>query len=134
LVCCDSYSGFHPQEKDRIYRHMPFCSVSLEEVKANFKAFGISTENVTFVKGYFQDTLTYIPGPIAVLRCDGDTETSTKCILSSLYDKVSSGGFIIIDDFALHECKRGLFDFLKLRNLTPEFRSIDQHSAYWRKP
>ena len=57
-------------------------------------------------KGWFQETL---PGvtkeikQIAILRLDGDFYASTKVCLDFLYEKVVSGGFIIVDDYGTRE-------------------------------
>ena len=36
---------------------------------------------------------------LAVLRLDGDMYGSTRETLSALYDKVSPGGYVIVDDY-----------------------------------
>ena len=42
---------------------------------------------------------------IAVLRLDGDFYESTKTVLDSLYDSVSVGGYVVIDDFGFPGCR-----------------------------
>jgi O-methyltransferase len=108
---------------------------SLEEVKANFAGFGLLDDRVKFVEGYFKDTLGDLAvGPLAVLRLDGDYYSSTIETLDPLYDNVSPGGFVIIDDYGFYEgCRRAVHDFLDSRGLTPELISIDDSGVYWRK-
>lgn len=58
-------------------------------------------ERVRFVEGWFNETLPQAPiGRIAVLRLDGDYYESTMTPLRALYDRVSPGGFVIVDDYA----------------------------------
>ncbi len=71
-------------------------------------------------RGWFQDTL---PGftaerPISVLRMDGDWYESTTVILDCLYDQVSEGGLVLIDDYqAWPGCSRAVHDFFSKRNV-----------------
>jgi O-methyltransferase len=77
-----------------------YLAVSLETVKDNFRAFGLLNENVRFVPGWFNDTLPYAEVErIALLRLDGDMYESTMVALTSLYPKVSIGGYVVIHDF-----------------------------------
>lgn len=66
-----------------------------------------------FLQGFFSDTLPTAPvKQIAVLRCDGDTFESTWDALTACYNKVSRGGFIIIDDYnSLSECRKAVDQF-----------------------
>jgi O-methyltransferase len=49
------------------------------------------------VPGCFADTVE--TQALAVLRLDADTEKRTETALAELYDRVSPGGFCIIDDY-----------------------------------
>lgn len=81
-----------------------------------FSKFGLSRDSVSLVEGWFQDTLPVYRdrvGPIAVLRIDGDWYESTLCCLRNLYDRVSPGGYIIIDDYgSCFGCKKAVHEFL----------------------
>ena len=82
---------------------VPLCN-SITDVSNTFKHLNLTTDNVTLVKGFFNDTLNVIDnldmiGKIGVLRLDGDWYESTKICLEKLYDKVINGGTIIIDDY-----------------------------------
>ena len=75
---------------------------NLEEVKLNLKKNLKDIDNIYLIKGPVEETLNlkdYIPEKISLLRLDTDWYSSTKKELESLYDKVSSGGIIIIDDY-----------------------------------
>jgi O-methyltransferase len=108
--------------------------VSLETVKQNFARFDLLDDQVVFLKGWFSDTLPTAPiGKIAVLRLDGDLYSSTMDALGNLYDKVSPGGYVIVDDYySWDSCRRAITDFLAARGLNPEILPIDWTGAYWR--
>lgn len=58
---------------------------------------------------------------------------STMDSLVNLYDKVSTGGFIIIDDYGLVTCAEAVTDFRNERNLQAPITKIDDFGIYWRK-
>jgi len=110
-------------------------AISLEQVKANFEAYGLLDDQVRFLKGWFADTLPTAPiGQIAVLRLDGDLYASTMTALTNLYPKVSPGGFVIIDDYHLATCQAAVQDFRTERALTEPLEPIDQDAVFWRVP
>lgn len=81
---------------------------------------GYPANYVNYYKGWFQNTVhskSKEIEKIAILRLDGDWYESTKICLDYLFDKVVSGGFIIIDDYGLYSgCKKAVDDFFELRN------------------
>ena len=111
-----------------------YLSVSLEDVQRNFSLFGLLDEQVRFLKGWFENTLPTAPiKQIAVLRADGDLYESTIQILDNLYDKVSPGGFVIIDDYgAWPPCKQAVTDFRARRGIVSPIEMIDWSGIYWR--
>lgn len=89
-----------------------------KNVLENFDQFGISLSDIYFIKGWFQDTLDkFYTGPISLLRLDGDLYESTMICLDRLYPLVEIGGIVIIDDYALHGCKKAVKDYF---NQLPE--------------
>ncbi|MBE2213402.1 MAG: class I SAM-dependent methyltransferase [Opitutaceae bacterium] len=84
-----------------------------------FEQHNIPRNSTHLVKGWFQDTLPVTRdklGAIALLRLDGDWYESTKVCFENLYDKVSPGGFVILDDyFSCYGCKRATDEFLAAR-------------------
>ncbi|MFN2745496.1 MULTISPECIES: TylF/MycF family methyltransferase [Bacillus] len=139
----DSFEGLpapdiekYPQDTGDRHHKVDFLRVSLEEVKQNFQKYDLLDEGVQFLKGWFKDTLPEAPiDQLAILRLDGDMYESTMDSLSNLYDKVSKGGFIIIDDFTLKGCRAAVLDFLKEQGLDQSVLvPIDPYSVYWRKP
>ncbi|WP_439813623.1 TylF/MycF family methyltransferase [Zavarzinia sp. CC-PAN008] len=138
----DSFEGLPPPEvggaaADRGDRHheMDALRVGLEEVQANFRRYGLLDDRVRFLKGWFEDTLASAPiDRLAVLRLDGDMYSSTMTALHALYDRVSPGGFVIVDDYgAVKGCAQAITDFRAGRDITAPLVPIDWAGVYWRK-
>jgi hypothetical protein len=69
-----------------------------------------------------------------VLRLDGDMYESTMDALTALYDKVSAGGFVIVDDYGCIEgCRRAVYDFRNARGIVDPIVDIDGWGVFWRK-
>jgi len=140
----DSFQGVPPPNAakypadvgDKLYR-TPELAVSYEDVAASFKRFGLLDGRVKFLRGWFRDTLPTAPiEKLAVLRLDGDLYESTWDTLTSLYPKLSSGGFCIIDDYHdLPACTQAVEDFRAKYGIVEEIQPIDESSegCYWRK-
>lgn len=110
-------------------------AVSLEQVQSNFAKYGLLDDNVRFLKGWFSDTLPTAPiEQLAILRLDGDMYESTMDALASLYDKVSPGGFIIVDDYgAVTGCQKAIHDFRAARGIADPIQPIDGYGVFWQK-
>jgi O-methyltransferase len=111
-------------------------AVSLAEVKRNFTRYGLLDDQVCFLEGWFKDTFPTAPiNQIAVLRLDGDMYESTTDALVHLYDKVSPGGYVIIDDYGcIGNCKAAVDDFRRSRRITDPIQQIDWSGIFWRRP
>lgn len=108
--------------------------IPLEEVRANFKRYGLLDERVIFVPGWFKDTLHTLPlGQLSILRLDGDYYESTMTALNVLYPKLAPGGYCIIDDYCLLTCTRATDDYRAAHNITDPLVKIDQSAVFWRK-
>lgn len=118
-------------------KHHTFAelAVSLEKVKSNFNKYGLLDEQVRFLQGWFSETLRQAPiERLALLRLDGDMYESTMDVLKYLYDKVSEGGFIIVDDFgAVQGCQTAILEFRAKRQITDPIHPIDGCGVFWRK-
>jgi hypothetical protein len=138
----DSFSGLpepdsekYPADTDAVFHSYPELSVSLEAVRHNIENYSLLDDQVCFIKGWFRDTLLSAPVErLAVLRLDGDLYESTIIALNAFYDKVSAGGYVIIDDYhVVPPCKAAIHDFWKSRHMPPEFHEIDGVGIYWQK-
>ena len=87
-----------------------------------------------FPEGWFRDTLPNAPiQNLAVLRLDGDMYESTMQGLASLYDRLSVGGFVIVDDYYLEACAKATHDFRSQRGITDPIQDIDGRDVFWRR-
>jgi O-methyltransferase len=137
----DSFQGVppstHPQDAavDLSAKVFPVLSVGVQEVRGLFQRYGLLDEQTVFLEGWFKDTLAKAPiEKLAILRLDGDLYESTMDSLNPLYQKVSSGGFVIVDDYyALPQCERAINDFRATRGIADAIHKIDGSSVYWRK-
>jgi hypothetical protein len=109
--------------------------VSVEEVKANFRRYGLLDDRVKFLVGFFSDTMPTAPiEKLALLRIDGDMYESTIDVLNHLYPRVSPGGYCIVDDYGcVPACKQATEDYRGLHNITEPIERIDWTGVYWRK-
>jgi O-methyltransferase len=138
----DSFEGIPPpslaqdQGYDMSKAVQPHTAVSLEDVMALFERYDLLDDQVRFLKGWFADTLPTAPiERLAIMRLDGDLYESTRDALSALYDRLSPGGFVIIDDFvSLPPCEEAVLEFRSQRNITAELLPIDGTAMFWRKP
>lgn len=137
----DSFEGLpkpddkFPEDKGDRHYEKNELSISLEDVKNNFKKYGLLDERVKFLKGWFKDTLPGAPiERLSLLRLDGDMYQSTIEALESLYPKLSIGGYIIIDDWgAVEGCKKAVEDYRKSHQINEEIKTIDWAGVYWKK-
>lgn len=109
--------------------HNDWCYAALDEVKKNFKDYGLD-HGVTFVKGDVTQTLgwnpTSYPLQVSVLRLDTDFYDSTRASLQVLYDRLSKGGILILDDYGLWNGSRVAVDeFFGNRSDQPHLFRID---------
>ncbi|MFF2482233.1 TylF/MycF family methyltransferase [Paenibacillus sp. NPDC058071] len=140
VYVADSFQGLpepdpnYPIDATSTFHLQPFLRVSLPEVMDNFKKYDLLDNQVSFLKGWFKDTLPVAPiKQIAVARLDGDMYSSTMDSLRSLYAKVSIGGFIIIDDYSIGYCSAAVHDFRAALGITDPIYPIDDTGVYWRK-
>ncbi len=92
-------------------------AVSLEEVKRHFARYGLLDGQVGFLEGWFSETLS---DPriehLAILRIDAVFHRSTMDALVALHDKVSPGGYVIVDDYgAFVPCRIAVEEFRRAR-------------------
>lgn len=139
----DSFQGVpapspeeYPQDAgDTHWQFQDYLGVSADVVKANFEQFELLDDRVRFLPGWFRDTLPTAPiDRISVLRLDGDMYESTYVALTSLYPKVSRGGFVIVDDYgAIPRCRQAVDDFRTERHITDALLPVDWTGVYWRR-
>ena len=138
----DSFAGLpkpdgrHAQDAgDAHWRFDSVLAITLDDVKANFARYGLLTERVRFLEGWFKDTLPTAPiERLAIMRLDGDMYSSTMDTLENLYPKLSPGGYAIIDDYgAVLACKQAVQDYRARRGIGEPIQTIDWTGVFWRK-
>jgi len=143
LYVADSFVGLPPPKGERfpgdagdLHHTYDVLAVPLEEVSANFRKYDLLDEDVVFVKGFFESTLPALQaGPFALLRLDGDMYESTIIPLEHLYPKLSSGGFVLIDDYgAVPGCRQAVDDYRRENNIGAPIHEVDWTGVWWRKP
>ncbi|KAI9011504.1 hypothetical protein BC832DRAFT_550878 [Gaertneriomyces semiglobifer] len=77
------------------------------------------TKRLEVLKGWFSDSLPHAPiKRISYLRLDGDLYASTMDALTALYDKVSIGGFVYVDDYgSFNGCREAIYEFRTKRGI-----------------
>jgi hypothetical protein len=139
----DSFAGVPPPEHpvdrehdlDLTEERVPWMAASLDAVRDNFATYDLLSDNVRFLPGLFADTLPDAPVErLAILRIDGDLYESTRDALVALYDRVSDGGYVIVDDYGcLEPCRIAVDEFLAERGLEVEIDQVDWTRVCWRK-
>ena len=144
VYVCDSFQGLPPGlavfgQEDVGWDNTPYLEVSEELVKGHFREVNLIDDNVHFVKGFFNDSMpllrsTLPPGQkFAIMRLDGDMYQSTVDVLYTLYDRLSVGGYLIMDDWFGFPSRTACEDFFRVHNFQPDIIQIDDISAYWKK-
>lgn len=110
-------------------------AVSVDEVQENFARYGLLDDQVVFLKGFFNQTLSTAPiSSLAILRVDADLYESTRDVLNALYPKLSPGGYAIFDDYQnLSDCRRAIDEYRKQHGIVHEVKKIDLRAVYWQK-
>lgn len=137
----DSFAGLpvpdetrYPADAGDAHHTFKQLAVSLDQVQDNFRKYGLLDGQVRFLKGWFKDTLPGAPiERLCVLRLDGDMYESTMDALTALYDKVQPGGYVIVDDYNIPNCRAAIADFRAQRAIVDQIFDIDGYGVYWQK-
>jgi O-methyltransferase len=142
VYVADSFEGL-PKPKDEVYEadrddiHHTYSElvVSEEQVRENFRRYGLLDGQVVFLKGFFDATLPTLKGnTFSLLRLDGDMYESTICALTELYPLLSPGGYIIIDDYgAVPGCRQAVEDYRAQMRISEPLTEVDWTGMWWRK-
>jgi O-methyltransferase len=142
VFVADSFQGLpppnelkYPQDTGDTLHSFQELAIPLERVRDNFARYGLLDEQVSFLKGWFRDTLPAAPiERLAVARLDGDMYESTLDALVNLYPKLSVGGYLIVDDYGcIHACRQAVEDFRRQQQIRDEIHQIDWTGVYWQR-
>ena len=137
VIAADTFAGMpagtDPDDTAAFLRANPIFAVTLDEVKGAFYRYGLLDDIVVFLKGDFAVTLADAPlERLAIVRLDGDTYASARDTLHGVYDKLSPGGSIILDDYYLFgDNKRAIDEFRAEREIADPIVRIDDYGGYW---
>jgi O-methyltransferase len=137
----DSFRGLparnpeaYPADAEGVWHTGDHLTVSLNEVKENFERYGLLDEQVRFLEGWFRETLPTVRDQTwAVVRLDGDMYESTTDGLVNLYPGLSPGGYLIVDDYQIAECRAAVDDFRQSQGIDEPIEGLDWTAVCWRK-
>lgn len=141
VFVADSFRGLpepdaerYPHDAGDINHATEDLAVGIEEVRDNFRRYGLLDDRVRFVEGWFRDTLPTLAGESwSVVRLDGDLYESTLDGLTHLYPRLEVGGYLIVDDFGFENCRAAVEDFRRDHGIREEIERIDWVGALWRR-
>ena len=106
----------------------------LNIVRDGFQRFDLLDDRVHFLQGDFGETLPGSAVPaIAVLRVGPELGAAVGDVLDALYDRVSIGGFVVIDDIVDPAALGAIDEFRARRSLPEPLERIDWSGGFWRK-
>jgi len=145
LFACDSFEGLpvtgemdthDGQDAESAGWGAGTCAAPVNSLLEVCRKLGVESV-VEPITGYFADTLPANRarfGCIALLHMDGDWYSSTRDILTNLYDAVVEGGAVQIDDYGFWEgCQRAVSDFAQQRGIWLDLRAIDGTGVWFTK-
>jgi hypothetical protein len=146
LWVADSFQGFPlPEDQNseadrRLESEMSrigFLAPSLESVRQSFARFGV-TEGVSFLPGFFEQTMTSLRGRRwSLVRLDADTYRATRVVLRALYPGLAQRGYVVVDDYfhpyLPESCRKAVDEFRAEHGITEPIEQIDWNGARWRK-
>ena len=135
FFCYDTFEGMtEPGEFDGEKAHKTWqgkskCEAGMEEVIAVFKFHDLLDDRIKFIKGDVRKTLldkNNLPDSICILRLDTDFYDSTLIELELLYPRLSSGGYLIVDDYGhWHGSRRAVNDYFGEQFVQTNFKKLD---------
>jgi O-methyltransferase len=136
----DSFEGLPeagPRDPERAHGWTGRLPASEEKVQEAFRRFA-RPERLNVVKGWFEDTFPGAAeriGSVAVLHADGDWYESIKLTLETFYPRVSSGGYVVIDDYNDWQgAKEAVDEYRAAHAIEAPLTEVDISAVFWRKP
>lgn len=113
-----------------------WCIAGEDDVRQNLASTGYPASHIRLVRGKVEDTLpAAAPSTIALLRLDTDWYESTRHELECLYDRVVSGGVVIIDDYGHWQgARKAVDEFLAKLATRPLLSRVDSTGRLLIKP
>ncbi len=113
---------------------LPDLLPDLNQVREAFSRFGLLDERVRFLQGELAATLSDAPiGDIAVLRLGNGIGADAATALERLYERVSVGGFVIIEDISDAATRQAFDTFRRAHGIDDPVERVGWSGAAWRK-
>lgn len=112
---------------------------SKADLQGSLKSWGLSELcKIELIEGWVQNTITQELvnkiGKIAILRLDMDVYHPTMYTLEMLYDNISVGGIVIVDDWGLVGVRKAVEEFWDKKGIQPTVNNIhNSEPIYWFK-
>lgn len=100
-----------------------------------FKRYGLMDQTVRFLEGALAESLQDRPtGPLALMHVDATQGREVLASLRCCYDRISPGGFIIVQHYGrLAGCREAVDSFLAERELSVRLDRAGRGFAVWRR-
>ncbi len=95
--------------------------------------FGLLDGRVRFASGAPSTFRSAETGRIALLRIESRDPDLVRTALEGLYDRVTLGGFVLIDDQGAAESERAALAFRSQRGIADPLEPVGLSGASWRK-
>jgi cephalosporin hydroxylase len=106
----------------------------LNTVRDGFARFGLLDDRVVFLQGSPARTLAETSiDEVALLRVGSHDPSEVRAVLDALYDRVTPGGFVVIDAYGAADCQASVDGFRSERGVVDPLERIDWSGAAWRK-
>ena len=117
----------------------------VDAVRYNFRRYGLLDGRVTFVEGFFNESLPPVlgstsdvaPSPppegapvLALLRIDADAYDGVLDALHGAYHRLSPGGAVVIDDWHLGGARAAVHKFRAARHIVAPLRPLPSDHVY----
>ncbi|MET0902434.1 MAG: CmcI family methyltransferase, partial [Acidimicrobiales bacterium] len=106
----------------------------LNLVRDGFDRFGLLDDRVRFLQGPMAAALADAPiEQLALLRIGRSVGGETRAVLDALYDRLATGGWVIIDDCVAESRREQVDAFRSERGITTALEPVDATAVAWRR-
>jgi cephalosporin hydroxylase len=106
----------------------------LNLVRDGFARFDLLDDRVRFLEGAMHATLRDAPvGDLALIRIGPGIGGEARAVLDRLYDRVTVGGFVVVDQRAHTSVREQVAAFRAERGITTQIERVDDFAIAWRK-
>lgn len=139
----DSFRGYpeptaNSFEVDRhLFQRGDYFSVSRALLEANVRKYGLWDERLRILEGWFSESIPRAPiEKLSFLRIDVDGYEGVRDALTLLYPKLSTSGYVLIEDVRQPGAKRAMEELFASLGRREEVREVEQKypcAVYWQK-